>query len=371
LTPGIAMKILPVVANDAPAESREDSGMATYIGTAGNDSLYVGYDKLYGLDGNDTLGSDQAGLDMIEGGDGNDYIFLVSADALGDFYGGNGNDTAYGSQGTDHIDGGAGDDLLMGSLPDDYPANGEPPPRKPSGNDYFDGGWGTDGIYGYDGDDIIYGGDGDDSRTVISVPDYYGNTLSILAGLYGGDGNDYLDGGRGNDYLTGGNGADGLLGGFGNDVIFGDGGGTGGVDWIEGDDGNDYLYGQGDNDVIFGGTGNDSLVGGPGFDVLYGGLGGDNFFINSPADGYDYIGDFKPSDYDALVFTSANFGGITSATIASHFYAGAGFGGFAVTGPYFAFDTTNGNLWYNTPGAPTLVAQLPGASLTTSSMYFV
>jgi hypothetical protein len=41
-----------------------------------------------------------------------------------------------------------------------------------------------------------------------------------------------------------------------------------------------------------------------------------------------------------------------------------------VAGPYFAFDTTTGNLWYNTSGTPSLVAQLPGASLSTASMYF-
>jgi Ca2+-binding RTX toxin-like protein len=122
--------------------------------------------------------------------------------------------------------------------------------------------------------------------------------------------------------------------------------------------------------VLYGGNGNDTLAGGPGFDNLFGGSGGDNFYINSPADGYDYVGDFKASEYDALVFTSANFGGITSATIGSHFYSGAGFSGFAVSGPYFAFDTNTGNLWYNTPGSPALVAQLPGVNLTSASMYF-
>jgi hypothetical protein len=70
------------------------------------------------------------------------------------------------------------------------------------------------------------------------------------------------------------------------------------------------------------------------------------------------------------VLTSANFGGITNATIASHFYSGAGFSGFAVAGPYFVYDTSSGNLWYNTPGDPTLVAQLTVANLSSSSMYF-
>jgi Ca2+-binding RTX toxin-like protein len=264
----------------------------------------------------------------------------------------------------------------MGGLPSSFPANGNPPPASPSSNDYFEGGQGIDGIYGYDGSDTIYGGDGDDAKVSISVARAAflgGGNMSVLAGLYGGDGNDFIDGGQGNDYLEGGTGADGLYGGTGNDLIFGDNAdnsGVGGVDWIEGGDGNDELAGQGGNDVIFGGVGNDSIYGGTGFDVLYGGLGGDNFYLDTPFDGYDYIGDFNVAQSDALVFTSVFYGNITNATIASHFYAGAGFAGFAVAGPYLAFDTTNGNLWYNTPGAPTLVAQLPGVNLTTSSMFF-
>jgi Ca2+-binding RTX toxin-like protein len=142
-------------------------------------------------------------------------------------------------------------------------------------------------------------------------------------------------------------------------------------DWLEGGNGNDYLFGQVGNDTLYGQDGNDRLAGGPGFDNLFGGGGGDNFVIDSPYDGYDYIGDFNAGEWDALILTSANFGGLTNATIASHFYAAPGFGGFSVAGPYFAFDTNTGNLWYNTPGGPALVAQMPGANLSTGSMYLV
>lgn len=225
-----------------------------------------------------------------------------------------------------------------------------------------------------DGNDALYGGDGDDTNIVIpGTNGYFAGTRNITGGLYGGDGADYIDGGRGNDYIEGGNGDDGLLGGYGSDTIFGDnadGTGAGGIDWIEGGDGYDQLYGQGGNDVIFGGSGNDSLIGGVGNDLLYGGLGADNFYFGSPYDGYDYVGDFNAAQGDALVFTSANFGGITSATIASHLYVGAGFAGFAVAGPYFAFDTNTARLWYNTPGVPSLVAEIPGTILPSSNMYF-
>ena len=40
-----------------------------------------------------------------------------------------------------------------------------------------------------------------------------------MPGLYGGDGNDYLDGGRGNDFLRGGLGFDTQVGGPGNDIF--------------------------------------------------------------------------------------------------------------------------------------------------------
>jgi Ca2+-binding RTX toxin-like protein len=390
--------------------------MATYIGTIGNDSVSAGYNSLYGADGDDALSTDQAGFIFIDGGLGNDYLGLsYSAVSYGSLYGGDGDDHAEGGTGNDVIFGGNGNDFLTGGSYWRPVVGSEPPvPSNESGDDYFEGGPGRDAIFGFDGNDTIYGGDGDDGQIIITTPassPYPGGTLTIRAGLYGGAGDDFIDGGRGsdtifgdagndrlfggndasadtlvggagNDWLEGGDGsdflegdgqADTLLGGSGNDTMYGDGaaGGVAGNDWLEGGSGNDYLYGQDGNDALYGQDGNDRLAGGPGYDNLFGGAGGDNFVIDSPYDGYDYIGDFKAGEWDALIFTSTNFGGLTGATIASHFYAGAGFGGFAVSGPYFAFDTTTGNLWYNTPGMPTLVAQMPGATLSSGSMYFV
>jgi Ca2+-binding RTX toxin-like protein len=352
--------------------------MATFIGTIGNDYITSGYDYLYGADGNDFLAASAGGYDVVEGGRGYDFIYFNSTNAstYGALYGGDGNDFVMGYQNGDYLYGGEGSDLILGGWTSTgYSGNITPAPSGNSGADLLDGGNGTDALYGFDGNDRLYGGEGNDTGTVsVAGNSYYngGGLATAKAGLFGGDGDDLLDGGSGNDYLEGGAGADSLFGGTGNDLVYGDilGGAVGGVDWIEGGDGNDELAGQGGNDVIFGGVGNDSIYGGTGFDVLYGGLGADNFYLDTPYDGYDYIGDFKAADGDALVFTSTFYGNITNATIASHFYSGAGFAGFAVAGPYLAFDTTNGNLWYNTPGAPTLVAQLPGVNLTTSSMYF-
>jgi Ca2+-binding RTX toxin-like protein len=50
------------------------------------------------------------------------------------------------------------------------------------------------------------------------------------AGLYGGEGNDYIDGDEGNDYVDGGNGVDVLVGGLGADALNG------------GNDGDIFLY---------------------------------------------------------------------------------------------------------------------------------
>jgi Ca2+-binding RTX toxin-like protein len=353
--------------------------MATYVGTIGNDFVVSGYDYVYGLDGSDFLGASAGGYDVVEGGRGNDFIYFTGAGTdYGSLYGGDGTDFVMGHLLGDYLYGGEGNDVLVGGWITTYSGTNLTPVSYDSenGNDYLDGGNGNDALYGFGGNDRLFGGDGDEAGTV-SVPSntYYNDNIiaNYKAGLYGGSGNDYLDGGAGNDRLEGGIGGDSLFGGIGNDLVYGDnadGSGVGGVDWIEGGDGNDQLAGQGGNDVIFGGVGNDSIYGGTGFDVLYGGIGADNFYLDGPLDGYDYVGDFKPSDYDALVLTSANFGGITNATIASHFYSGPGFAGFAVAGPYFAYDTNSGNLWYNTPGDPTLIAQLTVANLSSSSMYF-
>jgi Ca2+-binding RTX toxin-like protein len=339
----------------APDYSSVMIGQDVLTGGASTDILagFAGDDTLNGGAGADTLNGG-AGIDLVSYANSASGLFASLAtpdgntgDAMGDSYlsiegliGSQFGDTlASAATGSNQLWGGAGADQLYAL----------------GGHDYVSGGADDDSIFSNGGSNTIDGGGGFDFVRYDYAP------AAVIANLGGASPN--AGAAAGDRYAS----VEGFVGSAFNDVAFGD----GDDNQLYGQSGNDYLYGQAGNDAVFGGTGNDSLVGGPGFDVLYGGLGGDNFFINSPADGYDYIGDFKPSDYDALVLTSANFGGITSATIASHFYAGAGFGGFAVTGPYLAFDTTNGNLWYNTSGAPTLVAQLPGTMLSSSSLYFV
>ena len=93
----------------------------------------------------------------------------------------------------------------------------------------------------------MYGGEGDDSGAFnITAAGF--NKVGT-AGLYGGNGDDYLDGGDGNDYLDGGANNDYLTGGRGNDTM-------------HGGAGDDTIYAQSGSDIIYGGAGSDHIYGG-------------------------------------------------------------------------------------------------------------
>ena len=78
-----------------------------------------------------------------------------------------------------------------------------------------------DRLEGGKGDDTLLGGEGDDLQLMISAIAAGRVYESFIAGLHGGEGNDYIDGGDGNDYLNGQEGNDVLLGGTGNDTLNG------------------------------------------------------------------------------------------------------------------------------------------------------
>jgi len=191
--------------------------MNTYYGTNGADAknasnanmdLFLGkYDAMYGGGGDDFLSSQLDGPVYAEGGTGDDSLAISALAMNGSvtLYGGDGGDLLIGSisNNLDRLYGGAGDDALIASVPD-IPAVG------PS---LAEGGGGRDALYSGLGNDTLFGGDGDESG-MITVPFY-----AIAAGLYGGQGSDWLDGGNGNDFLDGGAGIDVLIGGFGNDTI--------------------------------------------------------------------------------------------------------------------------------------------------------
>ena len=255
------------------------------------------------------------GDDMVDTGGGLDTVFLGAGDdqVNTDFvyaegiraYGGEGNDTIFGTDDADELYGDAGHDQIVAGDDDDYIRGGD-------GDDQIDGGAGEDEIYGEAGFDKIFGGDGDDSiwggdkKDVIHGDD--GNDL--IAGedgddvLYGDDGNDYITGDNGRDIIDGGRGKDELYGGKANDVIYG---GIGG-DIMEGGQGHDAMYGGPNRDRIIGNSGNDVIEGGPGRDRIRGGPGDDAFDL---ADGEEDSvncgsGNDDASNADDIVDTLVN-----------------------------------------------------------------
>ncbi len=286
------------------------------IGSAFGDTI-VGdgsANVLSGLGGNDTLvGGD--GNDTLDGGDGNDFL---AQGGLGNdtLLGGNGDDLLFDSYGVNIFDGGAGDDglfsysgaagqILSGGAGNDYLYD--------NGNSTMSGGDGDDTLFSNGFNSILSGGAGND---ILSTQG--GTTAS------GGDGNDTLQGGAGNDALTGDAGNDYLKGGGGNNVLNGGGGwdrvaygdpyvssgvtvnlnlqgsaqstgqgmdtligienvsGTAFADTLIGDSGDNWLWGlpggisSTNNDTLTGGGGNDLLTVGIGNHTLSGGSGTDS-----------------------------------------------------------------------------------------------
>ena len=197
--------------------------MATFNGTPGNDFQDSGWNNLFGNGGDDRLGANQPGVSIIDGGPGRDSLFTWGPNTIGNVYGGDGNDVISGNLLSDQVFGGNDDDVVGGG---DFSFPASPGevivPVAVSGNDFLYGGGGTDALYGFDGDDVIHGGDGNDTSAldVTGPSDTYwknGHTITVLAGLSGGEGNDLLYGEKGDDLLFGDRGQDKLYGGPGAD----------------------------------------------------------------------------------------------------------------------------------------------------------
>lgn len=253
------------------ADTIQATGSGSFYGGDGLDIINTGNGNDYvdGGEGNDTIIT-QGGNDEIDGGLGNDTILS-----------GEGNDTVRGGQGADHITGGAGNDRLEGNDDNDTILG-------TTGNDTILGGEGNDILRGEADSDLINGGNGEDTLDGGVGADTLNGEANndILRGsdgddtLNGGDGNDTLDGGIGNDFLNCGNGNDTALGGTGNDTINGWAGEDGlsggqGNDIINGGDNNDALNGEDGNDTLHGGVGNDVIVGMAGLDTINGDGGND------------------------------------------------------------------------------------------------
>lgn len=248
-------------------------GDDTIIGSAGDDTIIGGYgnDTLKGGAGNDTfLIGTSAGKDTIDGGTGTDTIKatadnlkltfasltsieVISADGhagvtiggtagsdtldftgvtlvgIESINGGAGADTITGSAGDDTIIGGAGNDTLNGGAGNDVFLIGAS-----AGRDSINGGAGIDTIKATaDGVKLSFAAltgieaitaDGHSGVTIVGTTtadtiDLTGITLTGIAAINGGLGNDTIIGSAGNDTIIGGAGTDTLTGGGGNDTF--------------------------------------------------------------------------------------------------------------------------------------------------------
>ncbi|MEQ8622421.1 MAG: hypothetical protein RIB88_17120, partial [Thalassobaculaceae bacterium] len=222
---------------DAESHNPGNAGHARWDTYADSGADEGDSDTLTGTDGADDIALDFGGrrldgIEVIDGGAGNDVIDLASHRyAQGDttIIGGDGDDVLWGNVGDDVASGGEGDDWVAGN----------------SGDDTLSGGDGNDRLEGLADNDVLSGGAGDDS-------------------LSGGGGDDALSGGAGDDTLSGGAGTDSLAGGAGTDVF----GGT--LADLDGDVITDYAEGEeiriadladGDAPVTLSQFGGDTYVG--------------------------------------------------------------------------------------------------------------
>lgn len=319
----------PASSDHDPSLARFDfSSLAERLNGSGGADLLQGFggnDSLAGGLGNDTL-EGGTGADSLNGGDGIDTVTFANAatgvtlnlatggtggEAAGDSYtgienvtGSNWADDITGDGTANAINSGAGADTVRGG----------------NGNDTINGGGGGDALFGDDGDDLF----------VVT-----GNQK--FASIDGGTGNDVIVAGANNTpiawaAITGIETISG--GGFANVVVQGqasadainltaltltgiaavDGGS--GNDTITGSAGDDNLRGAAGADMVNGGNGNDTIAGGIGVDTLTGGAGGDRFvFLRGDSGGTasyaDRITDFGAGDlidlsgWDAVATTAA------------------------------------------------------------------
>lgn len=206
--------------------------MATYNGTADNDSLAGGWfaDTLNGYAGDDTL------------------------------FGNMGSDRLYGGEGNDRLDGGTGNDTMDGG----------------NGNDYY--------VFNVAGDTVVELAGAlsgiDTVETAITLSLGRTDLINVENALLSGTAGNSLTGNALANQLVGNSGNNTLDGGLGNDSLFG----GAGNDTLKGGDGQDWLVGEAGNDSLLGGAGNDTLNGGAGSDTLEGGSGNDFYQVDDLTD---------------------------------------------------------------------------------------
>ncbi|MCZ4280550.1 calcium-binding protein, partial [Kiloniella laminariae] len=286
------------------------AGNDSITGSAGDDTIVggTGNDNLRGGDGNDTFlvegngqGADRynggAGRDKIQGTDG-DQTVVVSHLTAGDSI----EEIDLGS-GTNVLSGTSGNntiDLSNTTLTNVARIEGG------AGNDSITGSAGDDTIVGGTGNDNLRGGDGNDTF-IVEGQDQGADRFSGGAGtdrILGGDGDDtitvsHLTRGDSIEQIDGGAGVNILSGTSGNNTIDLSNTTLTNIGRIDAGAGNDTLIGSDDDDILLGGLGNDRLTGGGGDDSFTFSL-SMNASGNIEAQGKDTIMDFDSGD--RLVF---------------------------------------------------------------------
>ena len=383
------------------------------IGTEGDDTIdgNSGAERIRGLGGNDTItGND--GRDRLYGDEGDDL--LRPGNGADIVYGGTGTDTL------DYSGAAAGVSVYLDSY-QAYAADGLRQliheVENVTGTDHNDRvhGDAQDNVIAVgDGADIVYGGGGSDTisyegassgiyanlahnfvRDGTGTTDYVHEVENVVGTVhddllygddadntfYAGDGSDHIGGRGGNDTVSYADAAasvhveldkgfalDGagdvdyldsienlVLSGF-DDRAYGD----NGVNTIDGGDGNDILYARDGDDTLIGGLGDDRFVGENGADTITGGGGADRYYLRgSETGGGDIITDFEHG-VDNFYLLEGGFGTYVAGNTADVF-SGTGssdaiFGTHTSQG--FAYDTSTGDLYFDTDGAGGAAAEL-------------
>lgn len=231
-----------------------DRGPNILLGGAGNDYLQGGSDKdvLNGGSGNDTIDGGDNGWDTA------DYANITTAIKIDLNIGEEQNTLGAGIDkliSIEHVLGGAGNDTLIGWADDDSDLEGN------AGNDSLVGGNADDYLFGGAGNDTLIGGAGNDTA------DYFG-TAAVKISLAATISKDTV--GAGTDLLVD---IENISAGLGNDTLFG----SSGSNELYGDAGADSIYGYSGDDTLGGGV--DNLA-----DTLVGGTGNDLYLVNSAND---------------------------------------------------------------------------------------
>ncbi|MCW5312857.1 calcium-binding protein [Nostoc sp. KVJ3] len=372
----------------------EGTNSVTYKNIEGLSISGTAYnDNIVGSNGNDTISTTFSGNDAIDGGTGDDLLFIAydflsdpnvtrgitstfnATTNIGSITAGT-NSVSYKNIERLNISGTNYDDFIVGGNGNDTLSGGD---LDNAGNDTIIGGAGNDylkvnySIY----NNLLDGGDGND---YFNLHNTFGNNT-----LNGGDGNDSLDfsndssdfpipsnnlvtqtvdGGTGDDYLSFYNNrvTQGITSTF--NAATNIGSITADTDRVN------YknierlnILGTAYDDLIVGSNGNDTLSGGNGNDSLYGGDGIDTFTFSSYNDGVDSLYDFNATN-EVIQVSAVGFGGglSTPSLKANQFTIGTS---ATTSEERFIYNSVTGALYFDQDGSAAGFTQVKFAQLST------